>query len=237
MRTAGGAVALAVVAALGCAGRAAPVDGEGRSGGRGRSFERVATFPVFENNADPGAETVAEIVDATPDGKTLVYTDARAGRGRLRRHRRPSDPRPGGTRRRGRQPHVGGRDQPLRPRRRRHQPVVRRPSGHLSVIDLRTHAVVATIDARRPARLGEGQPRRSYLAVVMENQRDEEVTSTASRAACRRRPPGLLKIVDLHRRQPSAWTVRAVDLTGLSDYAPDDPEPEFVDINAATWRS
>ena len=77
---------------------AAPVDGEGRGGGRGHSFERVATFPVFENNADPAAETVAEIVDVTPDGRTLVYTDAVQGVVGFVDIADPSDPRPAAAR-------------------------------------------------------------------------------------------------------------------------------------------
>ena len=39
-----------------------------------QAFQRIATFPVTLNN--PGAElNVAEIVSATSDGMTLVYTD------------------------------------------------------------------------------------------------------------------------------------------------------------------
>ena len=38
-------------------------------------FDRVATFPVFTNNADPGDEIVAEIVDYWSNGQELVYTD------------------------------------------------------------------------------------------------------------------------------------------------------------------
>ena len=232
MGTTAGAVALAVVAAvLAAPVGAAPVDGEGRGGGRGRSFERVATFPVFENNADPGAETVAEIVDATPDGKTLVYTDAVQGVAGFVDIRRPSDPRPGGT------VDVGGSPTSVAVTSRYalvsvdSSPSFAAPSGHLSVIDLRTHAVVATIDLGGQPDSVKLSPDGKYLAVVMENQRDEEVTVDGVEGGLPQTPPGLLKIVDLHRRQPSAWTVRAVDLTGLSEYAPDDPEPEFVDVD------
>jgi hypothetical protein len=41
-------------------------------------FERIATFPVFLNT-DVALETVAEIVDASQDGRTLVYTDSATG--------------------------------------------------------------------------------------------------------------------------------------------------------------
>jgi hypothetical protein len=42
-----------------------------------RVFNRVATFPVYLNT-DIDAETVAETVDVSSNGKTLVYTDTRA---------------------------------------------------------------------------------------------------------------------------------------------------------------
>ncbi len=40
-----------------------------------RVFNRIATFPVYLNT-DINLETVAEIIDASKDGKTLVYTDS-----------------------------------------------------------------------------------------------------------------------------------------------------------------
>src|SRR5690606_28465580 len=49
---------------------------EHSSGPRGGEFRRIATLPNYINNADPAAETVAEILAATEDGKTLVYTDS-----------------------------------------------------------------------------------------------------------------------------------------------------------------
>ena len=34
------------------------------------------------------------------------------------------------------------------------------------------------------------------------------------------------------RGAPASWTLGSVDLRGLSEYAPEDPEPEFVDIDS-----
>ena len=44
----------------------------------GPAFHRLATLPAYENT-DRGTETVAEISTVTPDGDTVVYTDAEAG--------------------------------------------------------------------------------------------------------------------------------------------------------------
>src|SRR5690349_20875487 len=57
--------------------------GRGHSGGDGRSFHRTATYPVFQNRPageDPATPTVAEISAVTPDGRTLLSTDALARR-------------------------------------------------------------------------------------------------------------------------------------------------------------
>jgi hypothetical protein len=42
--------------------------------------------------------------------------------------------------------------------------------------------------------------------------------------------PGYLVVIQVNPF-PATWVASIVDLTGLADYAPDDPEPEFVDIN------
>ena len=44
-----------------------------------RHFNRVGSFSVHLNNADVSDETVAEILDSTPDGMTVAYADASTG--------------------------------------------------------------------------------------------------------------------------------------------------------------
>ena len=68
------AAAAASVLALGALG-AVPALAAAEAPG----FARTATYPVFLNvpaGVDPAAETVAEISAASPDGKTVIYTDA-----------------------------------------------------------------------------------------------------------------------------------------------------------------
>src|SRR6188472_2774893 len=46
-------------------------------------YHRLATYPVYLNRPageDPATETVAEISTVTPDGNTVIYTDAAAKR-------------------------------------------------------------------------------------------------------------------------------------------------------------
>ena len=66
-----------------------------------------------------------------------------------------------------------------------------------------------------------------YAAIVIENERDEDLGDGAPPQL----PAGYLSIVALSG-DPSGWSASAVSLTGLADRYPDDPEPEYVDINA-----
>ena len=94
-----------------------------------KSFQRVATLANYLNNGeDATEETVSEIIAATANGRTLVYTDAIRGTIGfidIADSRRPQplgtlalDPNPDDDRL---QPDVGGHArEPLRPGRRRH---------------------------------------------------------------------------------------------------------------------
>jgi hypothetical protein len=68
----------------------------------------------------------------------------------------------------------------------------------------------------------------AYAAIAIENERDEEVNE----GLMPQLPGGFLTILDL-AGAPSAWTTRDVTLAGIADRFAEDPEPEFVDINAA----
>ena len=61
------------------------------------SFQRVGTFANYLNNANIGDQTVSEIVAATADGMTLVYTDAVGRQIGFIDITYPQDPQPLGT--------------------------------------------------------------------------------------------------------------------------------------------
>lgn len=71
-------------------------------------------------------------------------------------------------------------------------------------------------------------PDGSFAAIAMENQRDEDVND----GALPQLPAGELLILALKDGAPDCAAIRHVDLTGLATVAPEDPEPEFVNINA-----
>lgn len=70
-----------------------------------------------------------------------------------------------------------------------------------------------------------------YAAVVIENQRNEDIEVNGVEGGLPQLPADFLAIVDILGSDPAAWQVRSVALTGLAAYATDDAEPEFVDIN------
>ncbi|MDN3517673.1 esterase-like activity of phytase family protein [Aquisalimonas lutea] len=221
-------------------------------------FQRIATLPNYLGNPDPSTETAAEIVDATPDGRTLVYTDSEQGAVVTVSLQDPASPE--------RQGSIAVEGEPTSVAVRGQNQVLvsvntsesfSEPSGHLAIVDIGDPAepsVVRRIDlGGQPDAVAVG-PQGRYTAVAIENERNEElcvggslhgadVPEDDSEAAseCRQagglpgglpqtdfdNPPGYLMILD-HQRDRT----QQVALTGLAGYAPGDPEPEFVTINA-----
>ena len=216
-------------------------------------FERLATYPVFQNvpaGVDPADETVAEISTVTEDGQTLIYTDAARPAHRVPRHQRPDRAR--------------GRRHP-RPGRARSTPTTSRPrspssattcsswstapaatspnpSGRLDIVDLADRTRVRSID------LG-GQPDSiavstdgAYAAIAMENQRDEDAEPDRRRRGGRPAAgPGRLRAGPrpAERGRPgrldrTARDARRRGARGAGLDTPEDAEPEYVDINATT---
>ncbi|MGH1565620.1 esterase-like activity of phytase family protein [Mumia sp. DW29H23] len=257
-RSAGGVAAVALIAAFVPAAFAEPGTradhdrhGPGKSAAKATAFHRTATYPVYRNlPADVAStdETVAEISDVSPDGRTLVYTDAPGKRIGFLDISDASRPRGLGTLS---LVELGDADD---------QPtsvaVVGRyvlvvvdtstsftdPSGRLDVIRLSDRSRVRSIDL-------EGQPDsiavnadETLAAVAIENQRDEEATPPGGKEGdLPQAPAGFVQVLDLDGA-PATWSADRVDLVapdgsalpelveaGLAE--PTDPEPEYVAIN------
>ncbi|MQA32466.1 hypothetical protein [Modestobacter roseus] len=189
------------------------------------TFQALATFPV--------AGEVAEIISATPDGRTVVYTDSALGQVGLVDLSRPTAPRQLGS------IDVGGSPTSVTVLSNARYALVAvdtttdlaQPSGHLAVIDLPRRAVVRTIDlGGQPDSIDVG-PSGVFAAIAIENQRDEDLVVDDVEGGLPQLPAGFLSVVDL-RGPVSAWTVDRVELTGLPGMVfPADPEPEFVDVD------
>jgi hypothetical protein len=90
--------------------------------------------------------------------------------------------------------------------------------------------IVATLDMGGQPDSVAVSPDGRYAAVVIENERDEELFVDGVEGGLPQLPSGFLQIVDLVGH-PMNWTTRQIDLSGLADIAPEDAEAEYVDIN------
>ena len=100
-------------------------------------------------------------------------------------------------------------------------------SGKLVVIEIKKQKIKTTINLGGQPDSIAVSPDGKYAAVVIENERDEDLNDGEIPQA----PAGKLLIIDLQGK-PKNWTIRTVELTGLQGMLySSDPEPEYVDIN------
>jgi hypothetical protein len=197
-----------------------------------RAFERVATIANYRNNADAQDETVSEIVSATKDGNTLVYTDGALEQIGFVDITDPANPLPAGTMPVGGEPtSVSMLDNRLALVGINTSDSFTNPSGNLLVVDIIARGVVASFDLHGQPDSVAVSPLGNYAAIAMENERDEDITVDGVEGGLPQLPAGELFVIEINDPDPLNWGTGRVALTGLSDYAPEDPEPEFVDIN------
>jgi LPXTG-motif cell wall-anchored protein len=210
----------------------------------GSAFSRISTYPVYLNlptDADPSAETVAEISTVTADGNTLISTDAAGQRIGFLDISDPSAPIGKGSVSLAELGHAD--DQPTSVAAFGDYVLVvidetggdfPNPKGRVDVLRLSDRERVASIDLL-------GQPDSiaiskdgAYAAIAMENQRDEEFTPEGGEEGdLPQAPAGFVQVIEL-AGTPSEWTadpiaLPASALAGLD--TPEDAEPEYVSIN------
>ncbi|WP_250036281.1 esterase-like activity of phytase family protein [Paractinoplanes maris] len=185
-------------------------------------FRRLATFPAYLN-ASIGDPAAAEISTVTEDGRTVVYTDSPGRRLGFVDITDPGTPKPGGTLALDGEPtsvaHLGH----LLLAGVNTRKSFADPSGKLVVIDDRSRKVVRQIDLGGQPDSVAVAPSGRYIAVAIENERDEDVDD----GAIPQLPAGYLSVIDTR-----TWKASKVDLTGLAAVAPTDPEPEYVSVNS-----
>jgi hypothetical protein len=211
------------------------------------SYHRLATYPVYTNRpaGEPiDIETVAEISTVTPNGNTLIYTDAAAKRIGFLDIRDPAKPAGLGTLSLAELGHAD--DQPTSVIAHGEYVLVvvdttggdfTKPSGRLDVVRVGDRTRVHSIDlGGQPDSIaisGDG----SFAAVAMENQRDEKFTLAGGEEGDLPQPPtGFVQLIDLDGA-PTQWKTRRVDFdvevaraAGLD--SSEDLEPEYVSINS-----
>ena len=196
------------------------------------NFNRIASFATPDNMAegeDRARETSAEIIAASDDGMVLVYTDSPLGViGRID-ITDPKNPQPLGNL------DVGGEPTAVSVVGNTAFVAVNtsesftEPSGKLLAIDIASGAVRADCDLSGQPDSTAKAPDGSFIAVAIENERDEE----AGDGRVPQMPAGWVSRVMLTDGMPDCAAIQRIDVTGLADVASEDPEPDFVDINAA----
>ncbi|MFN3364204.1 MAG: alkaline phosphatase, partial [Allorhizobium sp.] len=194
-------------------------------------FNRIATFPVATNlpaDKDKLSTTSAEIITVSEDGNTLIYsdsplggigfidiTDAKAPKaaGALMMDGEPTSVAAAGAK-----ILVGVNTSES----------FTSPSGKLAVVDIATKTIEATCDiGGQPDSVAVAKDG-SFVAIAIENERDEDVND----GALPQMPAGDLVILSLNDGAADCGSIKRVALTGLAEIAPEDPEPEFVAINS-----
>lgn len=189
------------------------------------NFNRIASFPVMTNSAMTEKETSAEIIAVTANGRTLVYTDSPLGVIGMIDIIDAANPVPLGTMAMGGEPTsvaIAGTTAFVGVNTSESYTA---PSGQLKAVDVASKTELAVCD------LG-GQPdavatNGDFVAVAIENERDEDLGDGRTGQM----PAGFLALVDIVNDRLACGSLKTIDLTGLAAVSPEDPEPEFVDIN------
>lgn len=196
------------------------------------SFKRIASFSTHLNlPADMDRKTItsAEIIAATPDGNTVVYSDSPLEALGIIDISDPASPKPKGI--------VALDGEPTSVAIAGNYAVVGvntsasyvTPSGYIAAFDLASGAEVVRCD------LG-GQPDSvalskdgSMVAVAIENERDEDLGD----GGLPQMPAGTVAMLAMDGNAPACGSLKFIELTGLAVEGGSDPEPEFVDFNMA----
>ena len=219
--------------------------------GAASTFERTATFPVYENRPDgedKSTPTVAEISTVSKDGNALIHTDALAQRIGFIDISNPNAPQGLGTLDLKAQGHA--KDEPTSVAVYGDYLLVvidetggdfANPKGRVDIVRVSDRTRVSSIDLKgQPDSIAispagaSGTPK---AAIAMENQRNEELND----GNLPQLPTGFVQTIDLSG-EPKGWKatpIRFEDESGqLLDIVkkagldtPEDLEPEYVSIN------
>ncbi|MDO6727857.1 esterase-like activity of phytase family protein [Cognatishimia sp. 1_MG-2023] len=195
------------------------------------NFNRIASFATPLNMAageDTSRETSPEIIAATADGMTLVYTDSPLGAlGRID-ITDAANPKPLGNIALAGEPTSVAIVGSTAYAGVNTSESYTAPSGQFDAIDVATGKTLASCDlGGQPDSIAASKDG-SFIAVAIENERDEDLND----GIIPQLPAGNLILVNTAKDGLDCGSMKMVDLTGLADIAPSDPEPEYVSINS-----
>ena len=190
-----------------------------------KTFAKVGELAVAAN----GDSEAAEILAASGDGQVLVYTDSPAGLLGFVDISDPAAPASEGI--------LALDGEPTSVAIKGDYALVGvntsesfvEPGGHVAVVDMKQRQIDARCDVGGQPDSVAISPDGNYLAIAIENERDEDLND----GALPQLPAGHLAIFDLGSdgAPGNCDATRIVDLTGLAEVGGDDPEPEYISIN------
>ncbi|HEX8550917.1 MAG TPA: hypothetical protein VF681_05115 [Abditibacteriaceae bacterium] len=181
-------------------------------GGGNTAFKALNTFKV--------AGDVAEIVSASPDGKTLVYTDS------AKRELGFVDITTANTSQIGTLAVGGEPTSAAYSKDGKFVLAVVAGANELNIVNAATRQSVRRIALGGQPDSITVSPDGAFAAIAIENERADED------ALLPQNPAGFVVVVKLDG-EPAAWTTRRVELTNRAGLRfSTDPEPEFISINA-----
>ena len=195
------------------------------------NFNRISSFPTPTNmvaGEDLKRETSAETIATTRDGMMLLYTDSPLGVVGIIDITDAKAPKPLGN--------IDVSGEPTSVAIVDNIALVAvnisesfiAPSGKLLAINISTKQIAAECDLGGQPDSIAAAPDGSFVAIAIENERDEDLND----GALPQMPAGSLVMVPLNSGIPQCASLIVSDMTGLAEIAGDDPEPEYVDINA-----
>ncbi|MGH1539572.1 MAG: esterase-like activity of phytase family protein [Arenicella sp.] len=194
------------------------------------SFQRIAAISTTENlpeGTDWKTETSPEIIAASKDGNTLVYSDSPMQGLGFFDIQNPRQPKAAGFYKTAGEPTsvaVAG-DNVMAGVNTSENYV--EPNGHLLALSMVSRKPVGRCDlGGQPDSVAVSKDEK-YVAVAIENERDEDLND----GVLPQLPAGHLVIIPLRKGVPVCEHKKVVSLVGLAEIAPSDPEPEFVDFN------
>ncbi|GHX05851.1 hypothetical protein VCSRO200_0456 [Vibrio cholerae] len=195
------------------------------------TFNRISSFAVANNISSAGdvkARTSAEIITATPDGNTVIYSDSPLGGIGFVDIKDPTAPKAAGFLPLNGEPTSVAASGKWVIAGVNTSESYTQPSGHLAVVSVESRKLVDKCElGGQPDSVAVSKDGR-YIAVAIENERDEDFND----GALPQMPAGFLVILTADQQgKPDCNSLKRVELTGLAQIAGDDPEPEFVAFN------
>jgi len=194
------------------------------------NFNRISTFPIcsqIEANCDTNIETVAEIVVASDDGMTLIYSDSQQKNVGFVDVTDAHSPKAlGVTMLTGEPTSVAVLGDYAFAAINTSEDFVN-PSGKLVAINIKTKNIEKTWELGGQPDSVAISPDQKYIVIAIENERDEDLGDGSPPQM----PAGFVLVFET-TTELDDYSITKIDLIGLDGVKyPEDPEPEFVSIN------